>query len=299
MSNSGERLVPESVAIPSFTRILLATDFSASAAASAAFAALLARYYRAFLVVAHVISVAPQAGGAKQKASEPDKSREVEEARLRDFVIATALGGCDYETVVEQGPISEVLAAMIEEKHIDLIVLGTRGRSPVGKLLMGSVAQRIFNLAPCPVLSVSPRAHLTLAADRGLSRILYATDFSSESLKVLPYAISLAEISHARLVLMHAPDPSEANSSEIVMGYHQHLSALIPPEHKHRCESDTLVTVGEPSRAILDAAAENSADLIILGSHAYEGALSQFQVPVSIAYRVVAQAPCPVLRVRS
>ncbi len=299
MSDSGERLVPEPIAIPSFTRILLATDFSASSAASASFAALLANYYRAFLVVAHVISVAPQADGVTQKEPEIEKSRGVAEARLRDFVVATALGECNYETVVGQGLVSEVLAAMIEEKHIDLIVLGTRGRSLVGKLLMGSVAQRIFSLAPCPALSVSPRAHLTLAADRGLSRILYATDFSPASLKALPYAISLAEVSHARLVLLHAPDPSEANSSEISMGYHQHLSALIPPEHRGRCESDTLVTVGEPSRAILDAAAENSADLIILGAHAYEGTLSHFQVPVSIAYRVVAQAPCPVLRVRS
>jgi nucleotide-binding universal stress UspA family protein len=290
-----ERLVPESLAIPSFSRILLATDFSASSAASATFAALLASYYRAFLVVAHVISVDPKADEVTQNEPEIAKAREVLETQLRDFVAATPLGRCKHETVVAQGPVSEVLAAMIEEKHIDLIVLGTRGRSLVGKLLMGSVAQQIFSVAPCPALSVSPRA--TVGA--GLSRILFATDFSPASLKALPYAISLAEISHARLDLMHAPEAAEANSSEIVMGYHQHLSALIPPEHRHRCESDTLVTVGEPSRAILDAAAENGADLIILGAHAYEGVLSHFQVPISIAYRVVAQAPCPVLRVRS
>ena len=299
MSETGELLVPESFAIPSFTRILLATDFSASSAASATFAALLARYYRAFLVVVHVISVAPHADGVTQKEPEIDNSQEVAEAQLRDFVSRTPLSECTHETVVGQGPVWDVLAAMIEEKHIDLIVVGTRGRSLVGKLLMGSVAQRIFSLAPCPVLSVSPRSHRTLGADRGLSRILYATDFSSASLKALPYALSLAQVSHARLVLLHAPDPSEANSNEIVMGYHQHLSALIPPQHRNRCESDTLVTVGEPSRAILDAAAENSADLIILGAHAYEGLLSHFQVPISIAYRVVALAPCPVLRVRS
>ncbi len=299
MSETGERPGTESVAIPSFTRILLATDFSVSAAASASFAALLANYYRASLVVAHVISVDPQTDDVTRIDPGIDESREAAEAQLRDFAIATPLGECSYEAVVGQGPIWEVLATMIEEEHIDLVVVGTRGRSLVGKLLMGSVAQRIFSLAPCPVLSVSPRAHIMLGADRGLSRILYATDFSAASLKALPYAISLAEVSRARLVLLHAPDGAEASSSEIVMGYQQHLSALIPPEHRHRCESDTLVTAGEPSRAILDAAEENSADLIILGAHAHEGLLSHFQVPMSVAYRVVAQAPCPVLRVRS
>jgi nucleotide-binding universal stress UspA family protein len=200
--------------------------------------------------------------------------------------------------MIGQGPVWDVLAAMVEEKHIDLIVLGTHGRSGVGKLLLGSVAQRIFSLAPCPVLSVSPRSHRTWGADHRLGRILYATDFSPASLKALPYALSLAKVSHAELVLLHAPESSEATSSEISMGYHQHLSALIPAQQRSWCKSDTLVTAGDPARAILDAASKNNADLIVIGGKAYEGSLAHFQVPMSIAYRVVAHAPCPVLRVR-
>jgi nucleotide-binding universal stress UspA family protein len=299
MTEIGERIVPASAEIPSFTRILFVTDFSAPSVAAAPFAALLAEYYRAFVVVAHVVSVEPQADGVTQAPAEIDKAREAAEAQLRKFVAENPLGECDYEAIVGQGSVWEVLADLVEGKRIDLVVLGTHGRSGVGKLLLGSVAQRIFSLAPCPVLSVSPRARKSWGPDHRLSRILYATDFSPASLKALPYALSLAKVSHAELVLLHAPEPSEATSSEILMGYHQHLSALIPAQHRSWCRSDTLVTVGDPARAILDAAAKNSADLIVVGARAYEGSLASFQVPLSIAYRVVAHAPCPVLRVRS
>lgn len=299
MSETGERIVPESAVLPSFARILLVTDFSATSVAAAPFAALLAEYYGAFVVVAHVVPVEPQANDVSQAQTEIDQARAAAEAQLQKFIGESPLGECNYETVVAQGSVWEVLAGVVEEKHIDLVVLGTHGRSGVGKLLMGSVAQRIFSLAPCPVLSVSPRARMSWGPDHRLARILYATDFSPAALKALPYALSLAKVSHAELVLLHAPESAEATSNDIVMGYHQHLSALIPAQHRSWCKSDTLVIPGDPARAILDAAAKNNADLIVLGAHAYEGSLSHFQVPLSIAYRVVAHAPCPVLRVRS
>lgn len=299
MSETDERTVASSAEIPSFSRILLVTDFSAPSVAAVPFASLLAEYYGAYVVVAHVVPVEPQSGGEAPAQAEIDKAREAAEAQLKKFVAENPLGECDYEKVVAQGSVWEVLAAMVEEKRIDLIILGTHGRSGVGKLLMGSVAQRIFSLAACPVLSVSPRAHRTWGADHRLARILYATDFSPEALKALPYALSLAKASHAELVLLHVPEASEATSNEIVMGYQQHLSALIPQQHRSWCRFDTLATPGEPARAILEAAVKNNADLIVLGAHAYAGSMAHFQVPLSIAYRVVAHAPCPVLRVRS
>jgi len=60
----------------------------------------------------------------------------------------------------------------------DRMRLGTDGRSGVGKLLLGSVAQRIFNVVPCPVLTVSPRAGKSWGAVGKFARILYPTDFS-------------------------------------------------------------------------------------------------------------------------
>lgn len=285
--------------LPSFQRILLATDFSERSAAAAPYARRLAELYGARIVVAHVMPAEEQSDGEMETEAEADAARSQAESRVREFISQNPLGEAAYEMTLGQGPVWEVLAPLVEEKHIDLIVLGTHGWSGVGKLLLGSVAQRIFSVAPCPVLSVSPRAQKGWSAGGRIARVLYATNFSRASLKALPYALSLAKVSGAELLLFHAPAAAEADSPEIVQGYHEHLNALIPAEEKSWCRSDTLVMAGEADRKILEAAERNAADLIVMGAHAAEGTLSSFQVPLSTAYRVVAHAPCPVLRVRA
>jgi len=299
MPEAQERTAHSSAALPSFKRILLATDFSVRSAAAVPFARLVAEYYGARIVVFHVITAEEPASGGTQTQAKMDEARDLAESQVRHFVAANPLGQVPYETVVSGGPVEEVIAPLVEEKHIDLIVLGTHGWSGVGKLLLGSVAQRIFSKAPCPVLSISPRAHRLGEANGRRARILYATDFSPFPLKALPYALSLAKVSRAELLLLHAPEPGAADSAEIVQGYHEHLNALIPAQERSWCRSDTLVTAGDPGQAILDAAERNSVDFIVMGGHPVEGPLSSFQVPLSTSYRVVAHAPCPVLRVRS
>jgi nucleotide-binding universal stress UspA family protein len=64
--------------------------------------------------------------------------------------------GVDHEVVHTIGgrDASEEILAVAEERRADLIVIGLRRRSPVGKLLLGSTAQRVLLDAPCPVLAV-------------------------------------------------------------------------------------------------------------------------------------------------
>jgi len=293
-----QRAAGSSPALPAFQRILLATDFSVRSVVAVPFARALAEYYGGSMVVAHVITAEAPDGGGMETPAELDAARAQAESEVRKFIAENPLGRVRYETVVGPGPAWEFFAPLVEEKHIDLIVLGTHGWSGVGKLLLGSVAQRIFSLAPCPVLSVSPRVQKSWGAAGRLRRILYPTDFTPTGLKALPYALSLAKVSQAALLLLHAPEGSAAGSSEMVQGFHQHLNALIPAEERTWCKSDTLVTAGEPEQVILEAAERNAADVIVMGAHAFEGTLSLLQVPLSIAYRVVAHAPCPVLRVR-
>lgn len=299
MPEAEERTVHSPAALPSFQRILLPTDFSIRSAAAVPFARWVAENYGARIVAFHVIPPEAPAGAEAQTQAQMDAARDLAESQVREFVAGNPLGQVPYETVVRCGPIGEAFATLVEEKHIDLIVLGTHGRSAVGKLLLGSVAQRIFAQAHCPVLSISPRAHKLGGANGRQARILFATAFSPSSLKALPYALSLAKVSRAELLLLHAPEAAAADSPQIVQGYHEHLNALIPAQERSWCRSDTLVTPGDADQVILDAAERNSVDFIVMGGHSFEGPLSSFQVPLSTTYRVVAHAPCPVLRVRS
>lgn len=73
--------------------------------------------------------------------------------------LRTELSRLDVETEVRQDVVPDVAEAVLQvsaESSASLIVVGVRPRSPVGKLLLGSVAQRIILDATCPVLAVKP-----------------------------------------------------------------------------------------------------------------------------------------------
>jgi nucleotide-binding universal stress UspA family protein len=277
--------------LPSFTRILLVTDFSDCSEVAVPFARLMAERYEASVVVAHIVTGA--GATTVEAAAEAGETQEAAEAEMQMFLARNTLGEVPVETVIERGPVADVLASVIEKKQIDLVVVGTHGRSGVGKLLLGSVAQRIFNAAACPVLSVSPRAGGSSGAAGQFARILYPTDFSEESLTALPYALSLAKIDGSALILLHAT--SEPPRQEVLQEYYRRLNALIPQEARTWCKSDALVCVGDPADAILKAVSEQNADLIVISAHRAEGA---FNVPLTTAYQIVANAHCPALRVR-
>jgi nucleotide-binding universal stress UspA family protein len=279
--------------LPSFTHIVLVTDFSECSAVAVPLARAVADCYRAAIFVTHVM---PDAGSTSV-ATEPYEARKAQSAaeeRMQQVVASSALVGAQVETIIEHGSITDVLARVIPGRSIDLVVVGTHGRSGVGKLFLGSVAQRIFNVVPCPVLSVSPRAGKSWSAARKFKRILYPTDFSGDSLKALPYALSLVRIADAELILLHVADDLSRN--EVLQEYYRRLNALIPPEARAWCKSDALVITGDRSEAILNAASEQNADLVVISAH---GAAGAFNVPLTTAYQVVARAPCPVLRVRT
>jgi len=282
-------------ALPAFRRILLATDFSPYSAAAAPFAALLADYYDAEVFPTHVIPAEPESA---PESGEAEQSGESAQAEMERFLRENPLGDAPRHLILERGRIWDVLAEVIRQKGIDLVVLGTHGRRGLGKLMLGSVAEHIFQMAPCPVLSIGPKARKSWGSQRKLGRILYATDLAGESLKALPYALSLAQVSGAELALLHVPEGAAAEQ-EHMQSLHERLNALLPVAARSWCKWDTWVIAGEPADVILKTAVQQNVDFIVMGGHLVEGPLYAVKVPATTAYRVVSRADRAVLRVRS
>jgi nucleotide-binding universal stress UspA family protein len=82
--------------------------------------------------------------------------RYVDEDQLATLRSRLADSGVDHEVVhtMRGRDASEEILALAEERRAELVVIGLRRRSPVGKLLLGSTAQRVLLDAPCPVLAV-------------------------------------------------------------------------------------------------------------------------------------------------
>jgi nucleotide-binding universal stress UspA family protein len=141
--------------------ILVATDFSEPSGVALNYGRDLARSYNARLHVLHVVEdvllrYSPEVGYAM-----PQMQKDLENVAWRD--LNALITDDDRRTlavhpVVTTGVnIAEAIAQYASENAIYLIVSGTHGRGPVKHFLMGSVAERVVRIAPCPVLTV--RAH--------------------------------------------------------------------------------------------------------------------------------------------
>ena len=87
------------------------------------------------------------------------KMVEERERELRAFVPEEWRAGLPCEFLLRKGRPAEEIIAAAKEFEIDLVIIGTHGRSPLASRLMGSVAHAIVSEAPCPVLLVRPIAH--------------------------------------------------------------------------------------------------------------------------------------------
>jgi len=273
--------------------ILFATDFSPAADAAAPFAIQMAKSYGAKVYGLHVdlfddyTSAAPEAWAMMAEAQEKQSK---EHARL----LNEQLAGIHHDVMIGQGNVWEVISKFIEENKIDLIVLGTRGRTGLGKALLGSVAEQILRQAPCPVLTVGP--HVTLQPENAakMHEILYATDLAADFPLAAPYAISLAQENQAHLTLLYVMEEPEgrARMSETKV---PKLRNLVPEEAALWCEPHYIVERGIPAEKILEVADQRHVDLIVLGAQPARWLATH--INAGTVHRVLSEAKCPVLTV--
>jgi len=159
--------------------ILHPTDFSEGSEVAFQAASGLARDYNARLLLLHVISPSMAIYGgrpesamtgagveqAKKCLREMERSHWrlpcsaaflIEEARERLRKMEERTHCIRVELLVMEGDPADIILRAAEETQSDMIVMGTHGRTELGRLLLGSVAEAVLRKAPCPVLTVKP-----------------------------------------------------------------------------------------------------------------------------------------------
>jgi nucleotide-binding universal stress UspA family protein len=284
--------------------ILYLTDFSEPSEAALPFALAIARGYDAKVHALHVLTPAFRVYAGAETAVGAIEGEE-ESAQVEMQRVEGELAGLPYETSVERGVgVWEILQRKLENEDIDLIVLGTHGRTGAQKFLLGSIAEEIFRRSPVPVLTIGPRVRGGQHSRAEFRRILFATDFSPEAMAAAPYAISLAQENQARLALLHVIPQREQHDKQPIGEFSVtdtlgKLNDLVPDEAQLWCRPEAVVDYGAPGEQILEAADGLDADLIVLGVRDATGRLgAATHLERSTAHKVVAHAGCPVLTVR-
>lgn len=275
--------------------VLFATDFSAASMLALPYAANLAREYGAKLYASHVVPIESYLLGDAPAKERLRVARTEAESNLSELVRSRVVGSIPTTTLLDNGDIWSVLQGFIQQYSVDMLVVGTTGRGGLGKVLLGSVAEEAIRASPCPVLTVGPKTPEEAAIR--LRNILYASDFSADSLVAAPYAFSLAEKFHARPTLLHViPSLPESPYLDAQMA-RVRLGEIASAHAPLATAPDFVVEMGSPANRILKVAGDLEADLIVIGARG-AGSLPRLASHFgSIAHRVVSHAHCPVLTV--
>ena len=144
-----------------FKTILVATDFSDASELALEYARVLAQRFGAGLRVLHVVET-PVPLGSELYIPEAMSvtERAVQEGQHHLAVTLAGVTGDDVIGQVLVGTAAKKIVEYAADHDIDLIVMGTHGRSALAHLIMGSVAERVVRTAPCPVLTVHENAAL-------------------------------------------------------------------------------------------------------------------------------------------
>lgn len=135
-----------------FSNILIATDGSEHAQKALEAAADIGRRYGARVAVMTAFDPIPRDLGSPHGEQLMARRLGAAEDLMRKAAGVLEQAGVDYQTEVLSGPPAQAILALVKSRGCDLIVMGSRGLSPVGQILLGSVSFRIVQEAPCPVL---------------------------------------------------------------------------------------------------------------------------------------------------
>ena len=196
-----------------------------------------------------------------------------------------------------------------KDNDIDVVVMGTHGRRGLRRLLMGSAAEEVVRLAPCPVI-VARCAETRTSGPHGQNAILVPVDFSRHARFALRHAKELAQLFHARVELLHVIEEQlhpafyntgvfsiyelmpniEARAKEELEKFFNETEGPDVPAVFH-------VLHGNAAHEIVDFAREHEHVMVVMATHGLKG--MEHLLMGSVAEKVVRQAPCPVFTVKA
>jgi nucleotide-binding universal stress UspA family protein len=285
-----------------FSRIVCPVDFSPDSDEALRYAIALAKDYQAKLFILHCADKLKLAEFSNRVAI-----KETIEHFLYKHAQATGVSDFSWNIVLVEGDPAEAITVKAAELCADLIVMRSRRRP--NAVLLGSTAEAVSRMAPCPVFVSHSQEQdwVGKSSEVNLKRILVAYDFSGDSELALTYGLSFAQEYQTELHLLHVlperkkqeapelsflPMNSDKNFEEAV----NRLHSVMPTETLAWCEINQVIRQGLPYREILNYAEEQHIDLICMGASGTDyGMRTLFG---SNADRVLRQAPCPILIAR-
>lgn len=299
-----------------FKKILFPTDFSENSEHAALYAKALAARSGGTIDCVYVVDMGYDlngpTGGVYATAADMQRSSDAILAHAQEELDALVrkehLLGAEVVAHLRAGHAAEEIVKLSVELETDLIVMSTRGRSALNRLIFGGTCDKVLRLASAPVLTVKAEEHEFVHGEKhsiDIKRVLCPVDFSHFSHAALPLASNLCREFGATAILAHVVDSrmdypdwtaqvALNNSANVAKSAEKDIAKVAAELTGFPVEQN--VSVGIPYRTLVDLANSENIDLIVMPTHGRHG-LSHALLG-SVAEKMVRYASCPVLTVR-
>ncbi|WP_459890590.1 universal stress protein [Halostagnicola bangensis] len=283
--------------------ILIPTDDSEGALTGAKHAIALASRIGADV---HVLSVVAVRSDLDEIADAVESVYASLEAEAEDAVetVADMVGSHDADlevtTTVKRGTPFQTIREYATRREIDLIAMGTKGRTGLDRVLLGSVTENVLRTARTPVLAVPPNADPTGIDEITFDGFLLPTDGSDGAEIATDWGIALANRLESMVHTVYSVDtnrvPQANEPGELLQALEHSGEDAIDTVRERAVDTGVSVSgaigTGSPADVILTAATDRDVDLIVMGTHGRTG-IGQWFLG-SVTENVVRQADVPV-----
>jgi nucleotide-binding universal stress UspA family protein len=205
--------------------------------------------------------------------------KECQAAVSRASTLASGHLSGQITTDIEQGSPYRTITEYVETNNIDLVVMGTHGRSGLDRIVLGSVAEKTIRSAPIPVVAVPPAADIPEPGDSKYDDILLPTDGSKGAEVAIEWGIGLASVYDAMLHSVYSVESGTFGSTggalaiyEAIKSYGRNaLETVRERSEDAGVNVATNLGSGPPAEVIGSYAEDHEIDLIVMGTHGRSG----------------------------
>ncbi len=282
--------------------ILLATDFLQSSRLALDYAEVLANKLGAQLMIVNAFELGPEADTVEKLDHIPSRTRRDAEARLQAFVAGSNCAGVPAKWALVEGSVPDAILHAVDQYKADLLVLGTQGvHRGLEHLLIGSNTEALMLRSTCPTLTVGPHVLAGVDLNSHFKKVVYVSNFRPASAAAAPFVLKLGqtlstEIEVCQVARDVEQEDKKTHLKEMAEEYCSRLRSLAPDVSEDWCSPEyQMGRIISP-----ETVSEKSMDpsvLMVLG--AQHSPLLERHLRTSFPYRLLANAACPIVTVRS
>ena len=281
--------------------VVYATDFSICSQNAGLYAARIASYFSATLLVTHAFTLSQAALEVESNKKRVSQQRKDLETLLSRSALLLGAESIETNSALLEGDPKDVIPALADHNAPAIIVLGTHGGGRIERGIIGSIAEKILRSSQWPTLTVGPLVKHESSQTFPFARILFATDFTVAAANAAVYAVTFAEVFGAKIDVLNVIQDDGLEHpdrlSDLRNRFFSALDSIVPQQAREFCDPRTFVAAGKAHDQILDHIKERSIDLLVLGIH--KTSHLSMEMRTSGAFRIIADTACPVLTIRS